>query len=108
MRRPFRNRHVAALYGPSSLAVAQINAVGFPASIPQLLVDQGAGRLLVEVDYTRRFVGSGHKGHLGSRRLALCLFDKIAQLPISILRKGFPSLPFFLLPKVPCLCGFSG
>lgn len=73
----------------------------FPAPISQLLVNQGACGLFIQVDYTSRFVGGCHEGKLGSRRLPLRLFHEIAQLTICILRKGFPSFAFFLLSKMP-------
>ncbi|EDM30737.1 hypothetical protein RTM1035_05918 [Roseovarius sp. TM1035] len=97
---------MATFHRPRAFAAAQINTVGFPAPISQLLVNQGAGGLFIQVDYTSRFVGGCHEGHLGGRRLSLRLFDEIAQLTICILRKGFPSFPFFLLPLMPHLSGF--
>lgn len=55
--RPFGDGQMAVLLGPGPLAVAKLLAVGLPAGLAQLFVDQLAGGGLIQLDRACSFAG---------------------------------------------------
>ncbi len=83
---------MSAFRGSNTFAESQIVAVGFPAHVAELLINECACGLFVKVDYPHGLTGGLRKGHSLHGSLTLCLFGHLDDLPFCILCKVFPDL----------------
>jgi len=89
-RRPLGNGFVLTFLRARSLAIGKIERVGFPSSIVQLLVDEDAGEVFVEVELTAGLLSlAGNL--LGGLRLVLQLFVKSVQARFKLSTGPFQS-----------------